>query len=480
MNALNTLSIGLITLLAGSAFAAPTPTPSGQNINPNDQTQAVHGCWGDEHGNLSGGVYFLPMDQDAQEIVDAVKLANRGSLDNRVDVVLVGDGYTAGEMGQFHSDATSVVNDMFSYEPFISYEPYFRVSQIEVISAESGVDNDPQGVFRNTALDMTYWCSGIERLLCVSVAKAYNAASAAPDIDQVIAIANSSKYGGAGYSSNNLGTTAGQNAAAAEIAIHELGHSLGDLADEYTYGGPTTYTGGELGPVDVSIYNRSEQISLGTKWDYWMDANMSGFDNPISAYEGGNYSQFGVFRPSNNSMMRALGRPFNLVSAEQLIKEIYREVNPIDDGTADGSTVGQTDTLFITPMQPTNHDLSILWYLDDQLIISAIQDQALDLSTLGLDANDHTIRVDVVDPSPWVRDEAMRSAFMSETRTYTVEGCTVAADLNGDGTLDFFDVSAFLSAFNAQDPIADFTGDGVYNFFDVSAFLSAYSSGDCQ
>lgn len=51
------------------------------------------------------------------------------------------------------------------------------------------------------------------------------------------------------------------------------------------------------------------------------------------------------------------------------------------------------------------------------------------------------------------------------------------ADLNGDGSLDFFDISLFLSAFNANDPIADFTGDGVYDFFDVSAFLSAFNAG---
>ena len=305
-------------------------------------------------------------------------------------------------------------------------------------------------------------------------------ASAASDIDQIIAIANSNKYGGAGYSSNNLGTTAGQNGAAAEIAIHELGHSLGDLADEYTYGGPTTYTGSELGPVDVSIYNRSEQISLGTKWDYWMDASMTGFDNPISTYEGGNYSQFGVHRPSNNSMMRSLGRKFNLVSAEQLLKEIYREVNPIDDGTADGTTVASSDSLFITPMMPLNHDLSILWYLDGQLILSAIQSQVLDLSTLAMDSGEHTVRVDVVDPTPWVRDEAMRSAFMSESRSYTVSACVLAADLTGDGDVDFFDISAFLTAFNSQQPVADFTGDGIFDFFDVSAFLSAFSSGACQ
>ena len=51
------------------------------------------------------------------------------------------------------------------------------------------------------------------------------------------------------------------------------------------------------------------------------------------------------------------------------------------------------------------------------------------------------------------------------------------ADLNGDGELNFFDISAFLNAFNAQDPIADFTGDGNFNFFDVSGFLNAYNAG---
>ncbi|MEZ6165390.1 MAG: GC-type dockerin domain-anchored protein [Phycisphaerales bacterium] len=56
-------------------------------------------------------------------------------------------------------------------------------------------------------------------------------------------------------------------------------------------------------------------------------------------------------------------------------------------------------------------------------------------------------------------------------------GDTCPADLTGDGALDFFDVSAFLSAYNAQDPIADYNGDGMLNFFDVSAFLSAYNAG---
>jgi hypothetical protein len=54
---------------------------------------------------------------------------------------------------------------------------------------------------------------------------------------------------------------------------------------------------------------------------------------------------------------------------------------------------------------------------------------------------------------------------------------TCPADINGDGALDFFDVSAFLSAYNAQDPAADFNGDGMFSFFDVSAFLNSFNAG---
>lgn len=52
-----------------------------------------------------------------------------------------------------------------------------------------------------------------------------------------------------------------------------------------------------------------------------------------------------------------------------------------------------------------------------------------------------------------------------------------AADLTGDGALNFLDVSAFLTAFGNQDNAADFTLDGQYNFLDVSAFLSAFGNG---
>lgn len=93
---------------------------------------------------------------------------------------------------------------------------------------------------------------------------------------------------------------------------------------------------------------------------------------------------------------------------------------------------------------------------------------------------------DFVDPTDQIRvrfiasdlgDGSIVEAGLDDLRLESVGCDSNPADLNGDGTLDFFDVSAFLNAFNAQDPVADFTGDGVFDFFDVSAFLAAFSQG---
>ena len=445
-----------------------------------DRTERVHVCWPvDDSGLLTGTTVEMAVPDDVADWASRDRFTQRGAraLDNRLDLVFVGDGYTAGEMGQFHADVDRVLDRMFFYEPFASYRPYFRVTEVEVVSIDSGVDNDPtQGISRNTALDMGYWCSGIERLLCVSTSKAHARARAgAPDVDQVIALANSSKYGGAGYPSSNVGTAAGRNGAAADIVIHELGHSLGNTADEYTYGGPTTWTGGEPGDPNVSIFTEPQQIAQQRKWWRWMGDSNPLFDGPVGTYEGGRYSVFGIYRPSPNSMMRSLGRRFNTPTSEALIREIYREVSPIDESTPTGQALSGGDAIDVVPMQPLSHALDVSWSVNGVDRPDLFGQTRLDLAALGLATGTHTVAVTVVDPTPWVRDEGMRAVFMTEARSWTVVSCR--PDLNGDTQLDFFDVSAFLGLVEQGDDAADFNDDGAVNFFDVSAFLTAFANG---
>ena len=98
-----------------------------------------------------------------------------GNSDNRVDIVFVGDGYTAAELPAFHASVDEIVVELFETEPFGRYEDVIAIHRVDVVSNESGVDNDPvEGIDRDTELDMQYWCGGTERALCVNIGKAYS------------------------------------------------------------------------------------------------------------------------------------------------------------------------------------------------------------------------------------------------------------------------------------------------------------------
>lgn len=60
---------------------------------------------------------------------------------------------------------------------------------------------------------------------------------------------------------------------------------------------------------------------------------------------------------------------------------------------------------------------------------------------------------------------------------YTITKLACQADITRDGSVNFFDVSAFLGMFLGEHPQADLTHDGSYNFFDISAYLVAFGAG---
>ena len=72
--------------------------------------------------------------------------------------------------------------------------------------------------------------------------------------------------------------------------------------------------------------------------------------------------------------------------------------------------------------------------------------------------------------------EAGVDAFLTGVRCDEPE-IDCIADFTNDGILDFFDVSAFLTGFNTQNPVSDLTNDGIFDFFDISIFLQAFATG---
>ncbi len=275
-------------------------------------------------------------------------------------------------------------------------------------------------------MDMGFWCGGMERLLCVDVGKAYAFAGNAPDVDVVAAIANSTTYGGAGYPSSDLATAAARNGLSVDLLLHELGHGLGDLADEYDYGDGATYYGSEPSERNVSILSAAEMEASGTKWAAWLGVNDPFYDGLVSTYEGARYYQYGIYRPTTNSIMRTLGRPFNLPSAESIVLELYDIVSPIDGASATLPVYTGMERLWVEPLRPEGHDLVIEWRLDGQL---AGSDEVFDLCTAELGMGAHEVELRVVDPTDLVRDEAAREAVLTDYRRYDIDV--------GTGTRDF-------------------------------------------
>lgn len=131
-------------------------------------------------------------------------ILNSGDSANRLDIVILGDGYTSAEMSKYRSDAQSFVDYMFAQMPFSTYKNYFNVHRIDVVSAESGAskpDAQPTPIVKNTALSATYNCGGTGRVICINQTAANNivaASVAANQRDLRIVIINDIRFGGSG------------------------------------------------------------------------------------------------------------------------------------------------------------------------------------------------------------------------------------------------------------------------------------------
>ncbi|RKN35499.1 peptidase [Micromonospora musae] len=355
-----------------------------------------------------------------------------GDPAERFNLVLLGDGYTEADLPTFRSHVDKHLNTLWTIEPFKSYRSYFNVYAVEIVSAESGVDCDPGlgDPERDTVLDMGFWggCNpnSVQRLLAVdgTAANAYADLAAGTNRGnrQLVALANSDTYGGAGGVN---ATASGGNALSALISPHELGHSLGGLQDEYDYYARgvagDTYEGPEPSSTHHTLLTEQQMRDTRAKWWRWLgEPSESG--GQIGRYEGGLYLQKGVWRPSRHSMMKSLGFYFDQVAREQMTERIASRVDILAGGTEAGRPIGADQVVRVETLHPVSHELTVTWTVDGTTVAGTGNARVLDLRTLRLTPGTHTVTATVTDPTPFVRDPAVReSPALTQRRTWTVD-----------------------------------------------------------
>lgn len=173
-------------------------------------------------------------------------LMENGRPQQKVDIVIIGDGYTASDMKKFRADAKRFNDAMFSTEPFKSRKQDFNVWLVEATSNETGIDIPDKNLWKRNVLGCRYSTFGLPRYVLTTENKTLRNIAGAVPYDFICILVNDSRYGGGGI--YNLYTTTytneqvkGQEWQMDYVYVHEFGHSFGGLGDEY-YGSTVAYT----------------------------------------------------------------------------------------------------------------------------------------------------------------------------------------------------------------------------------------------
>jgi hypothetical protein len=155
-----------------------------------------------------------------------------GEPGEKADLLLMGDGYTAAEMDKWHKDARRLTETLFTMPPFRERRSSFNVWAVDTPSDESGVSKPSDGVWRRSALRVSYDAFGSERYVLAFDNKRLRDAAAAAPYEFIEVVVNDRKYGGGGIF-NLYATVAADNASTPYVFVHEFGHHFAGLADEY-------------------------------------------------------------------------------------------------------------------------------------------------------------------------------------------------------------------------------------------------------
>lgn len=258
-------------------------------------------------------------------------LLYNGSSASKFDIVFMGDGFTSTNQSEFNNLVDDYFKAMFTHDNgnldnvLSELQDAFNVYRVNLNSVQTGVtqytcDNDDcsnnTASSRNTALNFRY--SGCWN--CCWMAKSGNTDSKINNAlssvglsgaEFVVVILNESGFGGCSYGKVLSITKTTSN----NVLLHELGHSVGKLADEYDR--PGCFGGSNPSAVNV------DKSSNPGKWNKFAKSTITtGAPNEynVDGFEGGRYKKECIYRPSSNSTMRGNTSLFNPPSYNEFWK----------------------------------------------------------------------------------------------------------------------------------------------------------------
>jgi hypothetical protein len=290
-------------------------------------------------------------------------LLYNGSIDNRINIVILGDGYLESELPNFLADAKHTLEELFKQSPFKHYKGYFNAFAIPTASVESGAALSPDQLINNY-YGSTYGWAGIDRLLVptkddrIAEVLALNF----PFYDQVLMIVNHTKYGGSG----GWIATASMHDLSVEIMIHELGHSFGQLADEY-WAGPQY-------AAEKPNMTRETSTTL-VRWKNWMGDE--GID--IYAYPEDNSWK----HPHQFCKMKYLGYPFCAVCTEALVDRMHQLTKLVESYTPVADAIQPANHFILQLLEPVPNTLKIKWSFNEGVLPYRNAEMTLDQEELA-------------------------------------------------------------------------------------------------
>ena len=243
-----------------------------------------------------------------------IELEKNGDPADKVDFLILGDGYQASELKKFEQDARRLLDVLFSTSPFKERRKDFNIWAICPPSGESGISRPSSRIYRQTPLGTTYDAFGSERYVLTFDNRAFREIASFAPYEFVEILANNRTYGGGGIF-GLYGTVAAQSNQAPYVFVHEFGHHFAGLADEY-YTSPVAY-----GPATERIepWEPNATALLDPKNLKWKD--LVSPDTPIpTPWNKEEYEKSSREYQKRRSLIRSEGRP------EEEMEALFLEV----------------------------------------------------------------------------------------------------------------------------------------------------------